>query len=583
MSDWLEDLKERPLFYPFFWAILLHLIFLAAAFFIPLYGTLTGDKNGEGLTKIHMLGVSTEPIFTSANPGPRPGQSGHPVQFTDTTHTAAAGVKDVPVETLVSSEPPLRQLSVEVSPKKMELQNGPVNDASDMNVILEKTEERRMKDDVRPRRRSTAEADAQSEKALAAAHQFNMGSLLKSLQQPLQGLSMGTPGNVGMDPEEGMPGFTPTSAGSGRGIGGFFDGVPDQAIGESKNDVVKYEPLDEFLDIQVATYEDPADSQKYYMIKILPKKGVNAFKVMPKEIIFTVDCSLSISQERLEEFKEGISYCLQHMNPGDVFNIVAFSDTAEFFMPESVPATPESIAQAEKFVSGLKSNNRTNVYQAVEDIVKTPAARKPSDLILITDGKPTHGIKDDRELLSAITAVNQKVRPIFAFSGGHRVNRYLLDFVAYQNRAWAQYIKSMYDIHTGMANFYNKIKDPIFLNLRYSFNNLNEAEVFPKSLPDFYRGAEFTLFGSYKDEDQFSMQLLGDVEGKTKQLVFTRSLAKAPKGTADIMKGYAFNKIYYLISRLNTEKNAAPLLAEINELSKRYGIQTPYSPELENK
>jgi Ca-activated chloride channel family protein len=298
-------------------------------------------------------------------------------------------------------------------------------------------------------------------------------------------------------------------------------------------------------------------------------------------MIFTIDCSLSISPDRLEEFKRGIKYCLQNLNPDDVFNIVAFRDTPEFFARESIPATPQSIALAEKFVAALTSNQKTDVYGAFAGIVKRPLARRPSNVLLISDGRPTHGVVDDRELLSSISRINGKARPIFAFSGGRRVNRYLLDFVAYQNRAWAQYIKKSSDIHKGLAEFYDKIRDPIFLNLRYRLNGVEEKDVYPKSLPDFYRNAEFTIFGRYGDEDQFSMQLLGDVEGETKELVFSRSLKNAPKGTPDIEKGYAFNRIYHLISRLNSEPGNPALEREIQELSKRYGITTPYSPELQ--
>ena len=76
------------------------------------------------------------------------------------------------------------------------------------------------------------------------------------------------------------------------------------------------------------------------------------------------------------------------------------------------------------------------------------------------------------------------------------------------------------------------------------------------------------------------MQLLGDIDGETKELVFTRSFKDAKKGNADLKKGYAFNKIYYLISRY-TKTHDAKLLAEFQGLSKRYDVKTPYSPELE--
>jgi Ca-activated chloride channel family protein len=316
------------------------------------------------------------------------------------------------------------------------------------------------------------------------------------------------------------------------------------------------------------------------MIKIFANKNAGQFTVMPKEILFTIDCSLSISPERLGEFKRGITYCLTNLNKDDLFNIVAFQDKALFFAEKSLKATPETIKQAERFVSELTSNRNTDVYGALEKIIKTPPARNPSNIILISDGRPTHGVVNSRELINSVTRLNDKVRPIFAYSGGAKVNRYLLDFIAYQNRAWSQFVKDRGKIHKGLGDFYAKIKDPIFLNLRYQLNGLNNDEVFPKSLPDFYRNAEFTLYGKYENENDFSMQLLGDVEGKTNELIFTRSLKEAPKGGPDIMKGYAFNKIYYLISQVATSDQSKEILKQIQELGQKYKVTTPYSPEL---
>ena len=230
---------------------------------------------------------------------------------------------------------------------------------------------------------------------------------------------------------------------------------------------------------------------------------------------------------------------------------------------------------------GLTASEQTDVYLAFKKIVNIPLGKNPSSVLLLSDGRPTHGVVDSRELINSVTRANQGARPIFAFSGGGKVNRYLLDFISYQNRAWSQFMKKNWDIRKGLAEFYNKIRDPIFLNLRYRLNGLNEKEVFPKSLPDFYRNAEFTLYGKFDKEDTFSMQLLGDIDGKTKELIFSRSLSQAPKAGVEIMKGYAFNKIYYLISQVTLQGRKPELLQQIKELSKRYGIETPYSLEIE--
>lgn len=442
--------------------------------------------------------------------------------------------------------------------------------------ILTATEERQVKEKIKVPSQSTAGAATAVDKLRASRGVLDGAKLLESLKKPLGILGgMGSVArNVSVDPDEGMPGFTPS-------VGDTMNPGLERGLGEARGDITQYEALDEFLDIDVYTHEDSSDGKKYFMIKIFARPDVDVFHVMPKEILFTIDCSLSISPDRLEEFKNGIRYCLTHLNEDDVFNIVAFRENAFFFAPSPVKATPETIKRAERFVAGLTSTQRTDMFSAINKIVKTPLTRHPSSIMLITDGRPTHGVVDARDLLSAITKANQKVRPIFAFSGGGKVNRYLLDFIAYQNRAWSQYTKRTADIDKGMANFYGKIKDPIFINLRYRLNGIPEKDAYPRSLPDFYQGAEFTLYGTYADEDLFSMQLLGDVEGQTKELVFSRSLSEAPKGNADLMKGYAFNKIYHLISRVSAEGSTPELRREIEALSKRYGITTPYSPELE--
>jgi len=562
--------RERRWVKPLAGSLAFHVLAMAGLYFYK-----TNDKpvKEEVTRPFRMKGVANLPSIPG-EPGGGVRRPGKNLLFTKPG--ASAAPKDVPVAAVVASD--ATRPSEAVIPKKPDLDGSSLAER-DFETILSKTDERQLKDKVRSSRQSTSGSSL--EKILTQGGTLSLPGVVQSLGKAFSGGSPSS--NLDIDPEEGMPGFTPVGTGGGGGggtgggsPGGDPDGIPGVGEGQA---VTRYEALDDFLDIQLFKYADPADGKKYFLVKIFAKKNAR-LTVMPKEMIFAIDCSLSIMADRLDEFKKGIRECLQDLNQGDVFNVVAFQDTPIFFRPKSIPATEESIAEAEKFVAGLRSNMRTDVNGAIESIVKMPAARMPSNIILISDGRPTHGVVDDRELLSAVTKLNRGKRPIFAFSGGRRVNRYFLDFVAYQNRAWAEYIKRSTQIAQGLDEFNEKIKDPIFLNLRYELTGANEADTFPKSLPDFYRGAEFTVYGTYENEGDLSMQLLGDVGGQTKQLVFTRSLKEAEQGGDDILKGWAFNKVYHLISRLNVEKGNPALRAEMDRLSKRYGITTPYSPEL---
>ena len=567
------ELHKKRYFQPILFALLIHAAIIVVAMFIRFSESAVLPKQ-EAL-RFNVKSVDPRPLLVKrTSSAANPDRLKNSLRFFKTGPQGTASLpKDVPVDSLVTKESSSLQNKSEVTPKHVELESSGFSENEDMNAILIHAEEKQLNEKVQVQQKSTSGFSEMMK--MVEQHKTDAGRLIQSLRKPLENVSFGMRQNVSIDPDEGMPGFTPMEGTLGNST---FD---QGGTGESQGDILKYESLDNFLDIQVFTYEDPSGpGGKYFMIKIFAKKDVKQFKIMPKEILFTVDCSLSISPDRLDEFKRGISYCLKNLNKDDLFNIVAFKDKASFFSEKSISANPETIKQAERFVSELTSNRTTDVYGAFKKIVQTSPARNPSNIILISDGRPTHGVVNSRELINSITRLNKKVRPVFAYSGGAKVNRYLLDFISYQNRAWSQFIKDRGQIRKGLGDFYLKIKDPIFLNLRYQLNGLDEKEVFPKSLPDFYRNAEFTLYGKYESENDFSMQLLGDVDDKTKELVFSRSLDDAPKGGVDIMKGYAFNKIYYLISRITKGGHNAELLKQIQELSQKYQVTTPYSPEL---
>ena len=565
------------------WSVGLHLLLILAAIFIHL-GGFNENLKKEPL-EFHLNKVRSNATLTEKGGG---GGSGFPQVNVSQGVKILNAIQTRTVDETVKIEGPERV------PMKSKFEPKPSSSRNLDTIILE-NEKEESSHRLAVRQQSLGEYYQKDAKKSVKAVAPSGEGLMKSLSRAFDKIQLYSPTNMGVDPEEGMPGFTPSRgiggsgggswAGNGHGIGnGDGQGLgPGEGVGEPGLGVTKYESLDNFLDIQVYTYQDPADSQKYYMIKIYAKPGAQALKVMPKEILFTMDCSLSISPDRLDEFKRGIRYCLTHLNPNDVFNIIAFKDQVIFFSDKSIPATSAAVNKAERFVERLTASRATDVYSAFSKIIEKPLARVPSNIILISDGRPTYGVVDSRELINSVTRLNHKARPVFAFSGGAKVNRYLLDFIAYQNRAWSQFVRTSWDIHGGLANFYDKIKDPVFLNLRYQLNNLNTDEVFPKELPDFYRNAEFTLYGKYTDENDFSMQLLGDVDGKTKELIFTRALKDAKSGTEEIKRGYAFNKIYCLISRMTAESQTPGLLSQIESLSRQYGIQTPYSSEVEKK
>ncbi len=356
----------------------------------------------------------------------------------------------------------------------------------------------------------------------------------------------------------------------------FKPGKDEIAATKEKTRVGEYEDISRYLDVEIFTYTDPASNEKYFKL-IITAKEESSFKVFPKEIIFLIDSSKSITEEKLSYMKDGVSAALGSFNPDDRFNIIAFRGDLVRFKKDSVNPAKETIKEARSFIKKLNAIGQTDVEGALLDIIREPPGMKPSYVVLITDGRPTTGVIDSRRIIQQITRNNGMERPIFCFGGGRKVNKYLLDFIAHQNRAWSRFAATSYEMERQFNEFYNEIKDPVLLNVRYRVKGIDPDEIYPKYLPDFYRGKSFVVYGRFNDEDIFSMQILGEIEGKTKELIFKRSLADASIGGEDIASEWAFSKVYYLISR-NTMGigDIDKLREEIDGLSREYGIITPY-------
>jgi hypothetical protein len=202
---------------------------------------------------------------------------------------------------------------------------------------------------------------------------------------------------------------------------------------------------------------------------------------------------------------------------------------------------------------------------------------KPSYRILLSDGFATQGVTNSRQVINQISDANNGRIGIFAFSGGTSISRYLLDFISYKNRGWGHYTPRDYWISKELARMYDKIRDPLLLNLRYNVSGISEKEIYPKILPDFFKGSEFVVYGNYVEEDKLVVRLLGDVQGETKEFSVKASLKNAGAGDKTIAYQWAFHKVYHLIGELRHNEKNEELLKSIDELCARFGIETPYS------
>lgn len=349
-----------------------------------------------------------------------------------------------------------------------------------------------------------------------------------------------------------------------------------QAVAEESGDVAF---MDELVDVALETYVPAGEEEGYFRLRIEPKKDAS-IQPLPKDVTFVIDASSSILQRKLDETVDGVIAAVGQLGAEDRFNIVVFRDNASQFHTELVPAAQENKDAAREWLAGIESRGETDVYSGIRPVV-TQVNREgvPRIVMVVTDGRPTTGMRDGRDIINALTDENANRDSIYAYSGGRTVNRYLLDLLAYRNKGEAFVSDDIAEMGQELPRFFGNLKDPLLVDCEADFGRVNENEVFPRELPDFYRGQAVTVYGRYRPgrDDAFAMRLLGKAGDKEKEVVFQTDLSKAASGNEQIARNWAFRKVYYLIGEMCRVGETPELKSQIRALSEQYGIETSYS------
>lgn len=347
------------------------------------------------------------------------------------------------------------------------------------------------------------------------------------------------------------------------------------------NEIVKnkrFDFMDDTVTMQLETYVPPNEREGYFRLQIVPKEGED-IPPLPKDVTFAIDASNSIVQRKLDQAVRGVQRSIQSLRDDDRFNVVIFRDSPTLFQPDLIPATPQNKAAATNFLKGIESRGKTDVYEGIRPVIsQTPRTGVPGIVFVISDGKPTTGILDGRTLINTLTDENNSKYSIYAFSGGNTVNQHLLDLLAYRNKGECDVVPQIDQMNRELPQFFSRLSDPILVDCAADYGRINEGGVYPKQIPDFYRGQVVTVYGRFDPnrDREFAMRLTGLAGERKKEVVFKADLNKAVKGDENIARNWAFRKIYHLIGEITRSGETPELLGQIRGLARQYGIKTSY-------
>lgn len=338
--------------------------------------------------------------------------------------------------------------------------------------------------------------------------------------------------------------------------------------------------------LNLLTFKDARGDDGYFVVMLAPKTEIAASEILPKDVVFVFDSSGSMDGAKMEKAKEAMRYVLGTLNPKDRFNIVRFSTGTETYAGGMVTASKDEIEKARKFVADMVAAGGTAIDDALTDAFKLvkPAEGRPAMIVFMTDGEPTIGETDPEAILrNARKNAPDGVR-VFSFGVGTELNAVLLDRLSAELRGTPEYATADEEIEVKISSFAEKINNPVMTDLEIDFGKMAVYDVYPRTIPDLFKGGQVTVFGRYKSSGASALTLKGRVQGKRESLVyegtFTRKEGDDGDATSFIPRLWATRKVGYLLDEIRAKGEKTELRDEVISLARKWGIMTPYTSYL---
>lgn len=335
------------------------------------------------------------------------------------------------------------------------------------------------------------------------------------------------------------------------------------------------------IGLSLLTYKED-DEDGFFLLSASPSVKQNANEIEEKDVTFILDVSGSMTGKKIKQAKDALTYCVNNLKKNDRFEIVKFSTEAYTLFNDLKNASGENKTKAEKFIDELEAVGGTNIEEAFQLAFKNiRKSSRPHFVIFLTDGKPTIGEMDNDKLLSRITKANQNNSRIFTFGIGNKINIHLLDKITEATSASRTYISPDEDIEVKVSNFFDKISSPILTDIEIDFGSGIEIyNLYPKNLPDLFKGSNLLIFGRYKKDGGTKIRLSGKVNGQSKSYTLSADLPDENMEHKFVPSLWAARRVGYLLDLIRLNGESKELVDEVTQLAREFGIITPYTSYL---
>jgi Ca-activated chloride channel family protein len=314
----------------------------------------------------------------------------------------------------------------------------------------------------------------------------------------------------------------------------------------------------------------------YFTFVLQPPERVTVEDVTPKELVFVLDTSGSMSGFPIEKAKETMKLALEGLYPQDTFNLITFAGDTNILFPEPVPATPANLAKAQSFLESRAGGGGTEMMKAIKAALDPTDSRNHVRIVcFMTDGY----VGNDMEIISEVQK-HPNAR-VFSFGIGGSVNRFLLDKMAEHGRGEVEYVPLNADGSAAARRFHERVRNPLLTDITIDWGGLPVADVYPKQIPDLFSAKPVVLTGRFTGAGRGVVRLKGRMGGNAFEREIEVTLPESQEEHDVLATLWARRRVDDLMSEdyAGTQRGRTreDLREAVTNLGLEYGLMTQFT------
>ena len=347
------------------------------------------------------------------------------------------------------------------------------------------------------------------------------------------------------------------------------------------------ESCEQNVDVDLGFWIDPkVPSNKYFRVRVASKAS-NPLPIVSKDVVFLLDVSGSIGNDRLRNCRNAVMDALGRLNTGDRFNLVAFRDKCSYAFPDTAwrEVDVNSIEEASKWLQTLRTHGQTDVFRALRSVLalpRTPA--RPMVAFVATDADATSGMTRSANIISRFSELNDGLVSIFMYGVKPEANAYLMDMLTRGNRGgWACHKGLRWEVGKSVPDLAKKFEKPVLTDIDVIFSPSSRAETYPGLVPNLCEDESIEIYGVCPaDQKELVFQMRGLNAVTACESTFSLPFSSAKPLDARLRVEWAMRRLYEMIAEY-TRKSDKNLLTNIHSFAAAYGLQDPYKEGMEKE